>query len=79
MENNDLMQTINQLNETIQILQGIVATQNATILELKQVINDRLNVTVIPTEPTEVILVPSADEIDHHRSKLTKFQRIPFI
>ena len=79
MENNDLIQTINQLNETIQILQGIVATQNATILELKQVINDRLNVTVIPTEPTEVILVPSADEIDRHRSKFAKFQRIPFI
>ena len=72
------MQTINQLNETIQILQSIIVTKDATILALKQAINESSNVTILPTEPTAVIVVPSADEIDYHRSKFTKIKFLPF-
>ena len=72
MEYDSLMQTINQLNETIQILQSNIVTKDATILALKQAIDDRTNVTILPTEPSMVIVVPSSDEIDHHRSKVAK-------
>ena len=72
MEYDSLMQTIYQLNETIQILQSNIATKDATILALKQAIDDRTNVTILPTEPSMIIVVPSSDEIDHHRSKVAK-------
>ena len=72
MEYDSLMQTINQLNETIQILQSNIVTKDATILALKQAIDDRTNVTILPTEPSMIIVVPSSDEIDHHRSKVAK-------
>ena len=72
MEYDSLMQTINQLNETIQILQSNIVTKDATILALKQAIDDLTNVTILPTEPSMIIVVPSSDEIDHHRSKVAK-------
>ena len=85
------MQTINQLNETIRILQSNVATKDATIkaleetirimqsnivskdsliIALKQAVNDCSNATVSPI----VIPVPSPDEIDHFRSKVSNFE-----
>ena len=61
------MQTISQLNETIEILRSNIVTKDATILALKQAINDCANATTPPTQPPMVIIVPSSDEIDRHR------------
>ena len=66
------MQTINQFNKTIQILQRKIAIKDATILALQQTIHESSNITILPTEPSTIILVPSSDEIDHFRSKVAK-------
>ena len=78
MDYDNLIQTINQLNETIQILQRNVAKKDETIMALEQAINDRSNVTKSPTEISMVIVVPSSDEIDHHGGKVVKFKQFPY-
>ena len=76
------MQTINQLNEKIQILQSdfqilqsesnkTIAAKDAAITSLEQAMNERSNVT---TELSVVIVIPSSDEIDHHGSKVIKIK-----
>ena len=69
------MQTINQLNETNKILQNNIATKDATITELKQALNDRSNVTILPAESSLVIVVPSSDELDHNNGKVVKIKQ----
>ena len=64
--NGILKETINQLNETIRILQSNIASKDSLIIALKKAINDCSNVTVSPI----VISVPSSDEMDHFRSKI---------
>ena len=68
----DLRQTINQLNEKIQILQSDIATKDAAITSLEQAITERSNVT---KELSMVIIIPSSDEIDHHGGKIVKIKR----
>ena len=74
MENDYLLQTINQLNETIKILQRNIVTKDATILALKQAINKCSSVTIPPTQPPMVIVVPSSDEIDQHRGEVAELK-----
>ena len=69
-ENDHLMQTINQLNETIRILQNNIATKDATIKALEQELNDCSDVTILPEESSLVIVVPSSEEIDHHPGRV---------
>ena len=64
------MQTINQLNETIRILQSNITTKDTTIKSLEQELNDCSNVTILPEESSLVIVVPSSDELDHHPGKV---------
>ena len=64
------MQTINQLNETIRILQNNIATKDATIKALEQELNDCSNSTILPAESSLVIVLPSSDELDHHPGKV---------
>ena len=82
VEYDNLMQTINQLNEKIQILQSdfqilqsesnkTIAAKDAEITSLEEAINERSNVT---TELSVVIVIPSSDEIDHHGSKVIKIK-----
>ena len=78
MDYDYFIQTINQLNDTIQILQRNVAKMDETIMALEQAINDRSNVTKSPTEISMVIVVPSSDEIDHHGGKVVKFKQFPY-
>ena len=66
------MQTINQLNETNKILQNNIASKDATIIALKQELNDNSNVTILPAESSLVIVVPSSDELVYHRGKAVK-------
>ena len=78
------MQTINQLNQRNQILHSNIAIKDATIEALQETINNSSNMTISPAEPSMVIVVPSSDEIDHHRGKdlTVKYQKvnnIPFI
>ena len=67
------MQTINQLNQTIQIPNSNIPTKDA-ITELKQAMNERLNVTILPTAVSMEleIIVPSLAELDHHGGKDVK-------
>ena len=72
------MQTINQLNEKVQILQSdlqqsnkTIAAKDAAIKSLEQAMNERANVT---TELSVVIVIPSSDEIYHHGSKVIKIK-----
>ena len=71
------MQTINQLNETIQILQSNIATKDAAITALEQAIDENSNLTILPTEVSMEfeIVVPSLDEIYHYGSKDVKIKR----
>ena len=80
VEYDNLIQTINQLNEKIQILQSdfqilqsesnkTIAAKDAAITSLEQAMNERSNVT---TELSVVIFIPSSDEIYHHGSKVIK-------
>ena len=57
------METINQLNETIRILQSNIATKDARIKALELELND-------PSNASLVIVVPSTDELDHHPGKV---------
>ena len=57
------MQTINQLNETIRILQTNTAAKDARIKALELELNDPSNVSL-------VIVVPSTDEQDNHPGKV---------
>ena len=69
------MQTINQLNEKIKILDSHIATKDATITALKQALNDGSNVTTVPEESSLVIVVPSSDELDHSNGKVVKIRQ----
>ena len=69
---NQLNGTINELNKTIHILQRNITTKDATIIALKQTIDDLSNETISPTVPPMVIVVPSSDEINNHRGKVLK-------
>ena len=71
----DNLQSIKQLNETIQILLSNIATKDAAIEALEQAINDRSKVTISPTEQSMVIVVPSSDDIDHHRGEDEKINK----
>ena len=69
-------QNIDQLrdefNETMQIMQTNMDNSIASNdFELKAINNTLQYVVKIPM----VIVVPSSDEIDHHRSKIIKIQR----
>ena len=64
-----MRQTINQLNEKIQILQSDIASKDAAITSLEQSITERSNVT---KELSMVIVIPSSDEIDHHGGRIVK-------
>ena len=77
MEYYNLMQTINQLNETIQILQSNIATKDAAITALEQAIDENSNLTILPTEVSMEfeIVVPSLDEIDHYGGKNVKIKQ----
>ena len=68
-EYDHLMQTINQLNEKIRILQNSVATKDETIKALEQELNDCSNKTMLPAESSLVIVVPISDELDHDQGK----------
>ena len=58
-------ENINLLNETIQIMQKNIASNDLTL----RAINDTLQYVV---KTPMVIIVPSSDEIDNHRSKFSK-------
>ena len=75
MEYDNLMATIKHLNETNKILQNNIATKDATITELKQALNDRSNVTILPAESSLVIVVPSSDELDHNNGEVVKIKQ----
>ena len=66
------MQTINQLNLKIQILHIKMVEKDATIIALKQAINECSNITTSPMPSPMVIFVPSSDDIDHHRGKVAQ-------
>ena len=68
-EYDHLMQTINQLNEKIRILQNSVATKDETIKALEQELNDCSDNKILPEESSLVIVVPSSDDLDHHPGK----------
>ena len=61
------MQTINQLNLKNQILHSKMVEKDATIITLKQAINECSNITIPTLSPPMVIFVPSSDDIDQHR------------
>ena len=75
MEYDNLMQIINQLNETNKILQNNIATKDAAITELQQALNDCSNVTTLPAESSLVIVLPSSDELDYNNGKVDKIKR----
>ena len=72
------MQTINQLNETIRILQSNIATKDATIKALEQELNDCSDNKILPEESSLVIVVPTSDELDHHPGKIGLSKQNPF-
>ena len=72
------LQTINQLNETVKILQSIIATKNGTITALKQAINERSNVNNSPAVPKLVFFVPSSDELNQQQGRVVKFRKNPY-
>ena len=53
-------------------MQSNIVTKDATILALKQAINECSSVTIPPTQPPMVIVVPSSDEIGQHRGEVAK-------
>ena len=69
------MQTINQLNLKNQILHSKMVEKDATIIALKQAINNCSNITTPPMPAPMVIFVPSSDDIDQHRGKVAKTKR----
>ena len=66
------MQTIYQLNETIQIMHSKIAIKDATIKKLQERINICSNETITSTELSMVIVIPNSDKIDHHRGEVVK-------
>ena len=72
------MKTINQLNEKIKTLESHIATKDRTITALEQAKNFCSNATILSKElSTELsIVVPSSDEINHHRGKVIKLKKI---
>ena len=68
------MATIKHLNETNKILQNNIATKDATITELKQALNDRSNITILPSDLSLIIVVPSTDALDQNNGKAIKFK-----
>ena len=60
-------QNINELNETMVIMQTNIASNDLTL----KAINDTLQYVV---KKPMVIIVPSSDEIDNHRSEFSKMQ-----
>ena len=58
-------ENIKELNETMQIMQKNIASNDLTL----RAINDTLQYVV---KTPMVIIVPSSDEIDNHRSKFSK-------
>ena len=77
------MQTINQLNEKIQILESdlqqsrkAIATKDEKITLLEEAMNKPSNIT---TELSVVIVIPSSEDIDHHEGKVVKINVIPII
>ena len=60
------MRTINQLNETNQILHSNIAKKDATIQKMQETINNLSNETITSTELSMVIVIQSSDEIDYH-------------
>ena len=70
------MQTINQLNLKNQILHSKMAEKDATIIALKQAINECSNITTPPMPLPMVISVPNSDDIDHHRGKVAQTKQI---
>ena len=73
----NLMQTIDQLNETIQILNSEIAIKDATMKKLQERINIRSNETIASTELSMVIVIP--DKIDHHGGEVVKIKQNPII
>ena len=60
------MRTINQLNETNQILHSNIAIKDAIIQKMQETINNLSNETITSTELSMVIVIPSSDEKDYH-------------
>ena len=71
MEYNNLVATINQLNETNKILQNNIATKDRTITELKSAL------TILP-EPSLVVVIPSSDELDHNNGKENQIKQYSY-
>ena len=65
--------TINELNKTVEILQSNITTLDATVIALKNTIDDFLTDNITTTESPMVITVPSSDEINYHRGKVANF------
>jgi len=64
-----LIQSLNQLNEVIKILQSDIDTKDAAITSLEQAVNECPN---IKTDISMVIVIPSSDEIDQHGGRVVK-------
>ena len=58
-------ENINELNETMKIMQKNIASNDFTL----RAINDTLQYVV---KTPMIIIVPTSDEIDNHRSKFSK-------
>ena len=64
-----MIQTLNQLNEVIKILQSDIDTKDAAITSLEQAVNECPN---IKTDMSMVIVIPISDEIDDHGGRVVK-------
>ena len=64
---NYLVQDINQLNVTMQVMQTNIGNYIASNDLTLKTINDSLQYVA----KTPIIFVPSSDEIDHHRSEFS--------
>ena len=69
---NVLVQDINQLNVTMQLMQTNIGSYIASNDLTLKTINDSLQYVA---KTPMIIVVPSSDEIDHHRSEFSKKQR----
>ena len=68
------MQTINELNETNQVLHSEIALKDATIKRLRETIKKLSNETISATELSMLIFVASSDEIDQREGKVVKLK-----
>jgi len=71
------MQTINEFNETNQVLHSYIASKDATIKRLRETIKKLSNETISATELSMVIFVSSSDEMDHREGKVVKLKWNP--